>query len=128
MKHLTGNDVMSCRDMYKSQSDIDPQATIFMFCNDVPSTSSCDGGTWRRIRIIEFDHKFVDDPQHPWERRIDCDLEIKLRKWAPAFIWLLVWFRIQYPTSDIPECEEVIAYTNEILCETDYFSMFRMIH
>ena len=50
---------------------------------------SNDDGTWRRIRVVEFLSKFTenpvdDDPDQPYQFKVDKKLEDKFTKWAPV--------------------------------------------
>ncbi len=56
---------------------------------------SDDGGTWRRIRVIDFGIKFTDNPQNANERKSDPDLREKMKYWNQAFMWLLL--NVYYP-------------------------------
>lgn len=112
--------------MYGTQFVFEPKATFFMCCNDVPSPESCDGGITRRIRIIPLGQKFVANPNPAkiYEQRIDEELDRKIDGWGSAFIFILYFYRIQYPHAQIRECDDVIEYTDEIARETDHFHRF----
>ena len=46
---------------YSKQEDIVPSWNLVTCCNIMPEFSSTDGGVKRRVRIIPFESKFVDD-------------------------------------------------------------------
>ena len=54
LKELTGNDKFMARQLHKDPIEIKPQIKLFMTCNDLLNVPSNDGGTWRRIRVIDF--------------------------------------------------------------------------
>ncbi len=60
MKELSGNDRILCRALYKEPYEFKPQFKMILTCNELPEVPSDDGGTWRRIRVIEFLSKFCE--------------------------------------------------------------------
>ena len=73
MKELTGGDKIQARGLYKEPVEFKPQFKMLLTCNHLPRIPSDDGGTWRRLRVVEFTFKFVEDPQEPNEFPIDMD-------------------------------------------------------
>ena len=53
--------------------------------------SENDGGIWRRVKVVEFASRFVDDPdpENPNEFKRDYDLNKKLTHWGEPFFWIL---------------------------------------
>jgi phage/plasmid-associated DNA primase len=71
--------------------------TLVMACNDVPHTDSNDGGVERRMRLVEFDSKFVDNPAgRAGHFKCDPDLDAKLKAVAPTFAAYLVHLYSEY--------------------------------
>jgi P4 family phage/plasmid primase-like protien len=95
MKELTGQDKLMARPLYCKPFYYTPQFVPILQCNIIPKLSKSDGGTTRRIRVIEFSQKFVDEPTKPNEHPKDPDLRFKLKTWHKPFIWLLL--KIYYP-------------------------------
>jgi hypothetical protein len=62
---------------------------MVMTCNTLPAVPDNDGGTWRRIRVIEFGSKFVTEPTKPNEFEMDPDLNAKFKRWRRPFIMML---------------------------------------
>jgi P4 family phage/plasmid primase-like protien len=52
-----------------------------MFCNNKPELSSVDGGIARRLRVVEWKMKFVDepDPNNKYQAPLDAELMAKIR-------------------------------------------------
>lgn len=79
MKAYSGNVRLQARKLHKDIVDFYPQFKMFLLCNKLPTIPSNDGGTWRRIRLVPFEMKFVDNPIEDYERHIDRGLEDVLR-------------------------------------------------
>lgn len=90
MKELTGQDRIMARPLYGKPFYYIPQFVPILPCNHIPKLSKSDGGTSRRIRVIEFSQKFVDEPVKPNEHPKDPELRNKLKTWHKPFIWLLL--------------------------------------
>lgn len=105
MKQFSGEDMVEARALYGDQEKFRIMGKIFMMCNRLPPVNSMDQGTWRRIRVIPFESKFVPD-DHP-ELLIkkpnvfprDPALDERLREWREPFLSLLVHI---YETEYIP--------------------------
>ena len=127
-KELSGNDRFMVRGLYKEPIEVKPQVKYWLTCNDLPKVTSDDGGTWRRIRVIDFASKFVDDPdpENPNHFKIDMSLKEQITKWAPYFASYLVDRYIkEYNTENkISEPEEVMVSTNKYRQEQDTLREF----
>jgi P4 family phage/plasmid primase-like protien len=95
MKELTGQDKIMARPLYGKPFYYTPQFVPILPCNHIPKLSKSDGGTTRRIRVIEFSQKFVDEPTKPNEHPKDPELRIKLKTWHKPFMWILL--KTYYP-------------------------------
>ena len=81
------------------------------FCNNKPDLSSCDGGIGRRLRVIDWDKKFVDcpDPNNPNQVKKDEGMMKKLmsKNIRNAFVIILLdrWEKIvkNYPEIPVPK-------------------------
>ena len=99
MKSLTGGDRISTRELNSSQIEFKPNAKFFMACNRLPMLSDVDGGTQRRLKIIEFVSKFVEvpgtDENSINEFKIDKELKNKLESYKTVFLSILLdYYRI----------------------------------
>lgn len=125
MKELTGGDTIMCRALYKDPIEYKPQYKLILLCNHLPSVPSDDGGTWRRIRVIEFTSKFVDNPKEDNEFPIDLELSDKFDSWREHFLSMLL--NKYYPAiqhKPIIEPEEVLMCTREYQHNNDHMSHF----
>ena len=127
-KELSGNDRFMVRGLYSDPIEIRPQLKQFMTTNELPEIKSIDGGTWRRIRVIDFMSKFVEnpDPNNNYEFKLDTSLKDKISQWAPAFIsYLIHIYTTMYDTPNkVPEPLEVKASTEQYRKEQDLLSEF----
>jgi P4 family phage/plasmid primase-like protien len=104
MKQFTGEDDVEARGLFEDQTKFKISGKIFMLCNAFPAINTMDRGTWRRVRAIPFESKFVDtaveDPNpetHIYPR--DNQLDTKLKRWRTLFMSRLVHI---YKTEYLP--------------------------
>jgi P4 family phage/plasmid primase-like protien len=96
MKFLVGNDKMIARGLFKECESFYLQCCFVMVCNNMPllpPSAANDGGTWRRIAVLGFNSKFVDNPSDDpalQEFKIDNDLKDDIKSWGPYFASYLV--------------------------------------
>ena len=127
MKELTGGDTIQCRGLFKEPMKFKPMFKMILTCNHMPSIPPDDGGTWRRIRRVEFTSKFVDkpDPDTPTEFKIDRELTYKFEVWKETFMAILLKYYKTYKRAGcIVEPKEVLEYTNEYQRKNDIFADF----
>ena len=125
MKELSGGDKIQCRELYKAPVEWRPQFKLFLLCNHLPSVPSEDGGTWRRIRVVEFGSKFVETPARPNEFPIDMELPQKLEGWREHFMAMLLDYHRRYAhSSKVEEPEAVMACTREYQRNNDHMADF----
>jgi P4 family phage/plasmid primase-like protien len=94
VKELSGGDKLQGRDLNMPLKTFTPSHRIFMMCNDKPDIDSTDDGTWRRMRNIRYNSKFVDhdDPRlldpvtYPNHFKKDSRVPDKFIKWAPILL------------------------------------------
>jgi P4 family phage/plasmid primase-like protien len=126
MKELTGGDRILCRGLFKEPIEFRPQFKMIMTCNDLPEVPSDDGGTWRRIRVLEHTSKFTDspDPAKANEFPLDPELSGKIETWADTFISMLIDNHNNIEPKDIVEPPEVVMATNSYRKNNDYISQY----
>jgi P4 family phage/plasmid primase-like protien len=126
MKELTGNDTITARALYKENVDFKPQFKMFMTCNDLPDVPSNDGGTWRRIRVLQFKSKFCDVPneQVSTEFKIDPELSEKIQRWGSTFIGMLINIHNSLDVQKIVEPDEVKVATTSYQRNNDMVGQF----
>lgn len=126
MKELTGGDTIVCRGLFKDPISFKPQSHMVLTCNHLPNIPSDDGGTWRRLRVIEYSSKFTDnpDPNNNKEFKIDTELSLKFEDWKESFMSILIHYYKKYLDEGIYEPEEVLACTKEYQKDNDTIKNF----
>tara|TARA_B100000424_G_C22923106_1_gene491133 strand:- start:665 stop:1867 length:1203 start_codon:yes stop_codon:yes gene_type:complete len=128
IKELTGGDPIQARALWKDSITFVPQCKVILATNNLPEIAATDEGTWRRIRKIPFESRFVDnpvdnDPIYPYQYKKDMTLEEKIGKWSETFMSMLV--EIAYEKQGIVEdCEKVIASSKEYRTGQDVLIKF----
>ena len=130
MKELASSEKITARDLYagsKQMLEFDLQARFNLACNEKPKINTQDGGTWRRLVVINFVSKFVAEPKLSHEKPIDESIVQKSqsKEWAEAFLSYLVFlytkgrgFRKLVPP------EKVMEYTSEYREDSDVIAKF----
>lgn len=126
MKDWSGNDRITCRPLYKEPFDFKPQFKMVFCCNTLPTLPPDDGGTWRRISVVEFKSRFVDnpDPKNIYEFRKDPHLAEKLHSWREAFMYILLEHFKQYKKQGLVEPVSVKDATREYQKMNDSYVEF----
>ena len=126
MKELTGGDKIQARQIYKEPIEFKPQFKMILTCNNLPNVPSDDGGTWRRIRVVEFQSKFTDAPNPERENEFlaDTDLSEKFAIWKEYFMGMLIEYYKKYRMNGITEPDEVLQCTKEYQKNNDIFLEF----
>jgi phage/plasmid-associated DNA primase len=128
MKELTSSEKILSRDLYagsKSMIEFELQGKFHLACNDKPKVNSNDGGTWRRLVVINFTSKFVQNPG-PGQFRLDTTIEHKVKSeaWGRAFLAYLINVYKENAGLDISPPELVMEYTSEYREENDAITKF----
>jgi len=112
LKELTGSEEIIARGLYQESVSFVMETKLFLACNELPEIKGEDTALWRRIRVVDFPSRFVDEPKESNEYKIDRTLPSKMREditWRQTFINIL----LDYYYKDVPEPDEVKIKTNE---------------
>jgi len=128
MKQLTGGDKVQGRALYSDVVSFTPQFKMVVCANYFMEIKSQDHGTWRRIRAVEFESLFTenptaDDPDKPHQFKLDKNIIDKFKKWKTVFMAMLVDIAIQ-TKGMVTDCDRVLAYTNEYRKNQDLVAGF----
>jgi P4 family phage/plasmid primase-like protien len=126
VKSITGGDTLTSRSNYGKQKKFRPTWKSFMVTNDIPMISETSDAIWRRIRVILFAVKFVEnpDPANPFEKKRDEHLDAKLTKAAPYFISILIHYLGKYKTEGLQMPQKVDNATRKYQSDTDAVKSF----
>lgn len=124
LKQYTGGDTIIARELFKAPISFKLQGTMIMCCNDLPTVTSCDGGTWRRIRVVEFKSRFCDNPVKENEFKIDPSIKYKIKYWRPYFMSILIHWYTRFLEEGMNEPDEVKKATDKYKVENDKFNEF----
>jgi P4 family phage/plasmid primase-like protien len=130
LKFLTGSDKVTVRDLYagsKQMVEFEIMCKFFLSCNEKPPVRTVDGGTWRRIKVVDFPNKFVHEPRLPNEHPIDESLMEKVGsiEWATCFMAYMVHlYKEGAGLHGLVPPKEVDAYTSEYQEESDIIARF----
>jgi P4 family phage/plasmid primase-like protien len=120
LKELTGSEEIVARGLYQESMSFVMEAKLFLACNELPEIKGEDTALWRRIRVIDFPSRFVDEPQEENEYPIDRTLPSRMREditWRQTFMNILLKFYFQ----NVTEPEEVKIKTDEYRKENNDF-------
>jgi len=127
MKEITSCEKMYARDLFKSGCEFEVQAKFHLACNDKPEINTTDGGTWRRLMVINFTSKFVDKPCEPYHFPIDESIQHAVNSvdWAGPFLSYMIqvlkdgngFHKLQPPS-------KVMEYTSDYRNDNDGIARF----
>jgi P4 family phage/plasmid primase-like protien len=123
MKEMTGNDKIQARALFKEPFFFTPQFKLICMCNDLPKIPSNDDGTWRRLEVVDFISRFVDDESdvneelHRYQK--DKSIKNKIPMWIIPFYAMLLPNWRDYDTNSITIPKEIKAKTNEYRSDND---------
>jgi P4 family phage/plasmid primase-like protien len=132
MKQFSGEDVVEARGLFQDQQKFKIQGKMFLLCNKRPPIHSMDRGTWRRIRVIPFESKFVDPSTGEVNPAlnvfpIDRDLDRKIHEWRePFFSYLVHIYETQYLKQGLEPTPAIVKQESDKYREAfDSFAKFK---
>jgi P4 family phage/plasmid primase-like protien len=107
-----------------------PQFKLVVCTNVLMDIKSQDHGTWRRIRVVDFESLFTNDPykEHPKDKKPyqfvkDTKINEKFPVWREVFLAMLV--EIAFKTDGIvKDCPRVLSASNSYKEKNDYIAEF----
>lgn len=132
-KELCGNDKISARALFSDQIYFTPQAKYILATNIIPELD-IDGGIRRRLRVVEWTMKFVDEEDFDKNNKRhvikddDLDEKIKELEWKQNFMWLLIneYYPI-YLQTGLCEPKEVSDLSGKVMESNDKIGRFLSI-
>jgi P4 family phage/plasmid primase-like protien len=97
MKELTGGDPITARGLYKEAVTFKPMFDLVVCANIFLNINSNDHGTWRRMKVVEFGSKFVDEGvcEDDYVFKKDKNLSLKFEKWKGYVLHMLIQIAFQ---------------------------------
>lgn len=138
LKELTGNDSFYTRGLYEKGTEVAPQFTLWLQCNNPPKIPGHDEATWSRIRVLDHESKFVK-PQDIERYPVPATLaeQIKMKRFeadpqfmstleflAPALLWKLFRHFPTYKKYGLKEPKEVMTATDAYKADNDIYLEF----
>lgn len=127
MKLVSSGEKMFARDLFKSGTEFEVQAKFHLACNDKPKINATDGGTWRRLVVINFTSKFVSKPTEPNEFPMDESIQhsVVSKSWATPFLSYLVHvLKEGKGLRKLSAPDKVLEYTSEYRNDNDGIAKF----
>lgn len=133
MKEITGGDPIQGRALWSDSITFIPQFKLVVTTNTMFDIKNNDDGTWRRIRVCDFESKFLDKPYeddikfpkdlYPYQYIIDKRLDTKFTNWAPIMMSKLVEIAFNNK-GNVRDCKKVLSASDEYRNSQDYLSQF----
>lgn len=109
VKMITGGGRINARRPHdKNEVSFQPTHTLLLLTNHAPHAPSDDSALWERVKLCEFNQRFVDDPdpQKPNEHRKDPTLKDKLEAEKSGILAALARGCLEYQKVGLnpPDC------------------------
>lgn len=127
MKEISSGEKMYARDLFESGCEFEVLAKFHLACNEKPKINTSDGGTWRRLVVINFLSKFVVNPSAPNEFPLDESIQFSVNstEWATPFLSYLVHvLKEGQGLRKLVAPPEVLEYTSDYRNENDAIARF----
>jgi P4 family phage/plasmid primase-like protien len=93
IKKITGGDPIVTRTIFKDNIEYRATFSTFLLCNDKPKLPKIDEAIARRLRILDFPFKFVQNPESEDEKKVDFSLSKKFnedQRYSNEFMLMLI--------------------------------------
>jgi P4 family phage/plasmid primase-like protien len=127
MKEISSGEKMYARDLFESGCEFEVLAKFHLACNEKPKINTSDGGTWRRLIVINFLSKFVVNPSASNEFPLDESIQFSVNtvEWATPFLSYLVHvLKEGQGLRKLASPPEVLEYTSDYRNENDAIARF----
>lgn len=139
LKEMTGNDSVSARGLFQEeQRDLIFQFTTIFQCNVPPKVPGHDEATWSRIRLLDFESKFVIESDlhlypvpETFEEQLkmkrfhaDPNLANRIADMAPVLLWKIFHHFSVYRKRGLKEPKEVMISTDKYKTSNDIYRQF----
>ena len=127
LKLFSGEDEVSARANYQSETVFTPTFKVVILCNTKPRLSEDTYAVWRRIKVVDWPILFKNDPDPACarEKPLDPLLDEKIKRWPPYFAGLMVHWLGLYRAEGLREPACVTQHTKKYEEEHDPWKEFR---
>jgi P4 family phage/plasmid primase-like protien len=126
IKFITGRDSTTLRNCHSNDMIQFRAKFITLFtCNDIPDTDDIDIAFSKRLRCINFQTEFVDEPKKENQKKIDTNINKNFEFWKLDFMLLLIEYYKKYnETKELKVTNEILKWTNQYKENTDIYLQF----
>ena len=125
VKLLSGSDTLTGRYPWdKENTEFVPTHTLFLMTNFLPSAPAHDTAFWERLKLLNFPHRFIDEPKEPNERKRDPKLKEKLKKELSGILTWLVRGCLKYQLEGLIPPQSIKASTTQYQSDEDIIQLF----
>jgi P4 family phage/plasmid primase-like protien len=126
IKFITGRDSTTLRNCHSNDMiDFSPKFITLLICNDIPDCDDIDNAFSKRLRCINFNTEFVDEPINENQKKIDTNINQKFDLWKQDFMLLLIEYYKKYTeTKKLKVTENILKWTNQYKEDTDMYLQF----
>jgi len=121
LKRASGNDKITYRGLHRPIRNMIPKFTLIFAVNHLPKLPPDGEALWRRVRVINFNSIFVNDPDpsKPNQYRKDYNINEKLQEWKHAMLWLLLRWHHEFKEVGLKDIPEVMEATQNYQTSQD---------
>jgi len=129
LKELTsGTEPIRGRNLFSSPITFIPQMKLVVCTNEFMEVKTRDHATWRRFRVVDFvslftDNPTKDDPEKPFQFKIDRKLKERFPEWREVFMALLIDIVLR-TDGYVQDCSMVTDSTNKYKEREDHIAEF----
>lgn len=114
LKKLTGGSFITARGLQDKLQTTWLQTHLpIMTTNELPKAKAEDAAFWHRAILLKWNLSFVDEPEHPYERKADKDLIQKLYSEAEGVLVRMVRGATEYLRDGLQVPDKVKLWTKE---------------
>lgn len=125
LKKLTGGGYITARGLQDKQQTTWLQTHLpIMLTNEVPKAKADDAAFWGRAILVKWPLSFVENPEQPYERPADKDLDEKLRAEAKGVLTRMVKGCMEYLRDGLNIPDKVRDWTREQRAKWDDVGQF----
>jgi len=121
MKKYSSIDTLTGRSPHdKEPTSFTPSHTIYIQTNKLPYAPANDEAFWNRLHVLCYYWSFVHNPTESHQKKIDINLDDKLKKEAPAICaWMVRGYHAYVKAGGLNPPEECEAFKNKYKFNND---------